>query len=244
MLKEMEYLGFAMRSPEGVSMYVFDVTPDGVMTYGPFAVDDAIGKRTTMEEAVMVTIRFEDGTMPIPLSEFSDRIKAGETWDNGVYNMFPKTVSIGVGSLFSDRLKKKVPLHMVKEQEGEEFFVEMFEQCIECHMRYTQGAKKKVVMFKARRVFNEYLGDMEKFFEDEDTYYSFEGLIIDLLDEAYNTADPKLVKFILEQNDKLEKKGVPMERRPARISRAAAKKCRDDFAEMLFPRNKKAKKSV
>ncbi len=243
MLKEMEYLGFAMREEAGdVVTFVFDVDDEGTKCYGPYTMSGSLGDFTSDDEAAVITINFKDGTMPIGLIEFDERLRAGESWSNGEYNIFTNAQPIGKAALMSKVTKKKVPLHKVREEEGEEFYVIMLEQCTECLM--TVGKAKANLIKKAKkeqRLFKQRLATMEPFFSNEDAFQVYKDLIITMLNEAFSVADEKLVDFILQENEKLEKKGVPKERRSKRIARATEKEYNErimkDFANIRGRKN-------
>ncbi len=225
MLKEMEYLGFAIRSPErGVSVFFFQMAEVGLKLYGPFKFEGKINEHEGFLEAPIITGTFADGTQPITLSEFHERTAAGETWNNGDFNIFTKLMFVG-----QVRLRNKdgefIVLHELLKENSEELFLTMFSEALGLlAWNFEVIGKKAKRMKKAKALYDENIAPMEQCFSDKDIYRFYEDLIVMMIDESRNVADKPLVDFILEENARLTKQGVPKEKRSAKIARATQKR--------------------
>lgn len=219
MLKDLEYLGFAMHSPgDGVVIYVFDVVDDGIQSYGPYQWSERDPKDAPLDLADVIIVTFEDGTMPVPVGEFDDKARAGEAWGN----IFTRIKPIGAAFFFDQESGNNVELHKVLEQEGDDFFLDMFDQCMQCYADHVKRGSRK--MTKMERLFDKNVPYFADFFDDEDVHDMYRNFILEMVEEAQNTVDAPLVKFILEQNEELAKKGIAHEKRAAAIVKAVKKR--------------------
>lgn len=226
MLKELEYLGFAMKTPEdGMVINVFDVVDDGIKRYGPYKWHEKSESKVSLDTAEVITIAFEDGTMPISIEEFDERVHAGETWINQQYNIFTRLKTIGSAFLMSRKLGKKVDLYRVLEEEEQAFYLTMFDQCMDCFMNVDRKGRRK--MSKAERSFDENVPNFQQFFVDQDVHQMCREAILEMMDEAQQTVDAALVNFILKEQAALVRKKVAPEKRAAAIVRAVKKRYRD-----------------
>ena len=238
MNEQQEYLGFAMVDPEqGSVVHVFDLDNEGVKKYGPYKLSFHKDSDLPPDEADILLLSFKDGTMPITLGEFVDRMNSGETWNNEQYNLFTQVDQIGSTYFVNASTQKKMVMNDVLEREGPQFFINMFEQCLDCLDRINENkpASRPKKVSKADKLFDKYLPNIANDLPDRGTYELYRDIIIDMINEAYSTTDATTVNFIVNKEKELVKKRVASAKRPALILKAVQKKQRDEVKN----RNKK-----
>lgn len=229
MLKEKEYLGFAMLRPDqGVVVHVFDFDKEGVSQYGPFKMSFQDKEPLPPEEADILILWFEDGTMPITLQEFAERINSGETWVNEQYNIFTRVNHIGSTYLLDTESGEKLELNAILERDGEDFYIDMFEQCINCLERLNGKQNKPRPKTKAEKLFDKKLPNIANDFPDEGIYELHRNTIVEMIDEAMNVPSPELLDLILQQERELTKKRVAISKRKGEIMKTIKKRHREE----------------
>jgi len=229
-MNEKEYLGFAMIDPEqGSVVHIFDTDSEGIKKYGPYKLSFHNENSLPPDEADILLLSFRDGTMPITLYEFVERTGSGETWMNEQYNIFTQVDQIGSTYLVNSDSGKKMVLSEALDRDGPDFYLGMFEQCLECLER-VNGTKlrKRSRRTKADKLFDKYLPDLAGDLPNAETYEMYREIIIDMVNEAYGATDLTVVNFIVDKEKELTKKRIASTKRPAMIVRAVQKKQRDE----------------
>jgi hypothetical protein len=238
MNEQPEYLGFAMVDPEqGSVVHIFDLDNEGVKKYGPYKLSFHNEANLPPDEADILLLSFRDGTMPITLAEFVDRTNSGESWSNEQYNLFTQVDQIGSTYFVNSSTQRKMVMHDVLERDGSNFFIDMFEQCIDCLERVNgnKTAKRSKKSTKADKLFDKYLPDIASDLPDQGMYELYRDIIIDMINEAYDTTDITTVNFIVDKERELTKKRIASAKRPLLILKEMQKKTRDAVKK----RNKK-----
>ncbi len=129
MLDVIEYLGFAIRRPEqdGAIVYVFEILEEGVKQYGGYKMMGETERHTNLTDAAIISMSFMDGTMPISVAEFDERVKNGETSESNEFNMFIR-INLLDKAVFSDG---KTELYKIMDEDPNGFLTTMFYKCVE-----------------------------------------------------------------------------------------------------------------
>lgn len=141
-----EYVGFAIRRPneDGAIVYVFDVFSDGVKLYGGYRMLGETEKHTNLDDASILYVSFCDGTMPITVDDFNDRVKSGETSNEFDCNVFIRAEMIGKVEFSDNSVRKGL------EDGDDSAFQTMFYQCMNCLQVVEDGASKPVAEKKTK----------------------------------------------------------------------------------------------
>lgn len=229
MNEQQEYLGFAMVDPEqGPIVHVFDLDHEGIKKYGPYKLSFGSENDLPPDEADILLLSFRDGTMPITLTEFVDRTGSADSWSGEQYDIFTKVDQIGSTYFMDPDTQKKMNVIDVMHNEGANFFIDMFEQCVDCLERMNgnvpqNGKSKKRGTTKADKL-------LDKHFPNISNAPPMEGLreaVLDMLNEAYDSIDAATIRFIVEQERDLLKKRVASDKRISMISKSLQKRKRE-----------------
>lgn len=148
-----EYIGFAIRRPneEGAIVYVFDVLDEGVKIYGGYRMLGETEKHTHFDDASILSITLADGTLPITIDEFNERVRDGQTMDSGDCTVFIQASMLGRVEFTDKSIRKGL-------DDGDSTsFRTMFYQCMRCLQKLeaeeqkVKKPKKKAVKKKVKK---------------------------------------------------------------------------------------------
>ena len=146
-MNENEYVGFAIRRPneEGAIVYVFDILDEGVKMYGGYRMLGETEKHTNFDDASILSLTLTDGTLPITVEDFDDRVQNGETNDASNCTIFIKASILG-----------RVEFKDKKAREGidtgdSSAFRAMFYQCMKCLEKVEEEEKAERLKKSAKK---------------------------------------------------------------------------------------------
>lgn len=138
MLNKGEYIGFAIRRPDedGAIVFVFDVVSDVLVVHGGYKMLGETEKQTNLDDASILIVSLRDGTMPITIDDFSERVRNGDTTEQNI-NIFIRAEMIGKVEFNDPSVREAL------DAGDNAAFRMMFYQCADC-LQAVDGPPKPV----------------------------------------------------------------------------------------------------